>query len=81
MDDEAQTLLSDYRDNRARQKMLDNRATYKRYELEWIGRDGLAPETHEDYLKEFINHFYKNTLKLIGEDEKHKSPNHKYMHC
>ena len=50
-------MLSDYRDNRARQKMLDNRATYKRYELEWIGRDGLAPETHEDYLKEFINHF------------------------
>ena len=45
--------------------MLDNRALYKRYELEWIGREGLAPETHEEYLKEFINHFYKNVLKLV----------------
>lgn len=45
--------------------MTDNRATYKRYELEWIGREGLAPETHEDYLKEFINHFYKNVLRLV----------------
>ena len=45
--------------------MLDNRALYKRYELEWIGREGLAPETHEEYLKEFINHFYKNVLRLV----------------
>jgi hypothetical protein len=47
-----------------------------RYEIEWIGREGLAPETHDAYLKvfkymflipcqEFINHFYKNVLKLI----------------
>ena len=71
--------------------------TSLRYEIEWIGREGLAPETHDAYLKvkknrptniylrvkivlikkhdlnerlfppqEFINHFYKNTLKLIG---------------
>ena len=25
----------------------------------------MAPETHDAYLKEFINHFYKNVLKLI----------------
>lgn len=35
----------------------------KRYEIEWIGREGLAPETHEEYLNDFINHFYKNTLR------------------
>ena len=58
-------MLADYRDNRARRKMLDNRATYMRYELEWIGREGLSPETHEDYLMEFINHFYKNVLRLV----------------
>ena len=40
--------------------------TIKRYEIEWIGREGLAPETHEEYLNDFINHFYKNVLKLIG---------------
>jgi len=32
----------------------------KRYNVEWIGREGLAPETHEEYLNDFINHFYKN---------------------
>ena len=31
IDEEAQQLLTDYRDNRARQKMLDNKAIYKRY--------------------------------------------------
>jgi hypothetical protein len=30
IDEEAQQLLTDYRDNRARQKMLDNKAIYKR---------------------------------------------------
>ena len=49
VDEEAQQLLTDYRDRRARKKMLDNRAIYKRYEIEWIGREGLAPETHEEY--------------------------------
>ena len=36
-----------------------------RYNIEWIGREGLAPETHEEYLNDFINHFYKNVLKLV----------------
>ena len=45
--------------------MLDNKGIYKRYEIEWIGREGLAPETHDAFLKDFINHFYKNVLKLI----------------
>jgi hypothetical protein len=38
---------------------------YYRYEIEWFGREGLAPETHEEYLTDFINHFYKHVLKLI----------------
>ena len=42
-----------------------NTEAISRYEIEWIGREGLAPETHDAYLKEFINHFYKNVLKLI----------------
>ena len=36
-----------------------------RYEIEWIGREGLAPETHNEYLNSFINHFYKHVLKLV----------------
>ena len=65
VDQEAQDFLTYYRDVLAKNKMLDNKGIYKRYEIEWIGREGLAPETHDAYLKEFINHFYKNTLKLI----------------
>ena len=33
--------------------------------MEWIGREGLASETHEEFLTDFINHFYKNVLKLV----------------
>ena len=45
--------------------MLNNKGIYRRFEIEWVGREGLAPETHDTYLREFINHFYKNVLKLI----------------
>lgn len=33
--------------------------------MEWIGREGLDPETHEEYLQHFITHFYKNITKLV----------------
>jgi len=80
VDEEAQNLLKDYRDGRARSKMLESKGVYKRchlcllspsarYEIEWIGREGLAPETHEEYLNDFINHFYKNVLRcsILGQ--------------
>jgi hypothetical protein len=35
------------------------------YNIEWIGREGIACETHDEYLNDFINHFYKNVLKLV----------------
>lgn len=33
--------------------------------MEWIGREGLDTETHEEYLNNFIAHFYKNIIKLV----------------
>ena len=63
---EAQDFLSYYRDVLAKDKMITNKGIYKRYvcgwlcllrrpsqryEIEWIGREGLAPETHDAYLK------------------------------
>lgn len=36
-----------------------------RYTVEWIGREGLDIETHEEYLNHFIAHFYKNIVKLV----------------
>ena len=65
VDQEAVGLLAHYRDELLPQKMKENNAIYKKYNVEWIGREGLATETHEEYLNDFINHFYKNVLKLI----------------
>lgn len=36
-----------------------------RYTVEWIGREGLDPETHSEYLQHFITHFYRNMVKLV----------------
>lgn len=33
--------------------------------MEWIGREGLDTETHDEYLNNFISHFYKNIVKLV----------------
>ena len=65
VDQEAVKLLANYRDKLLPKKMSDNNAIYKKYVIEWIGREGLAPETHEEYLNDFINHFYKNVLRLV----------------
>ena len=62
---EAIKLLSHYRDELLPQKMKENNGIYKKYNIEWIGREGLSPETHEEYLNDFINHIYKNLLKLV----------------
>ena len=65
VDQEAIKLLAHYRDELLPKKMRENNAIYKKYNVEWIGREGLAPETHEEFLNDFINHFYKNVLKLV----------------
>ena len=65
VDHEAVKLLARYRDELLPKKMHENKAIYKKYHVEWIGREGLAPDTHEDYLNDFINHFYKNVIKLV----------------
>lgn len=38
---------------------------FVRYTVEWIGREGLDTETHQEYLQNFIMHFYKNITKLV----------------
>eukprot|EP00095_Tigriopus_kingsejongensis_P001882 maker-scaffold70_size417918-snap-gene-3.18 protein:Tk01882 transcript:maker-scaffold70_size417918-snap-gene-3.18-mRNA-1 annotation:"leucine-rich repeat and wd repeat-containing protein kiaa1239-like" len=65
VDQEAVKLLAHYRDELLPQKMKENNGIYKRYNVEWIGREGLATETHEEYLNDFINHFYKSVIKLV----------------
>ena len=55
----------EYRDVRLPAHMKTHNAIYKVYNIEWIGREGIACETHEEYLNDFINHFYKNVLKLV----------------
>jgi hypothetical protein len=38
---------------------------YKQFQVDWAGRDGLSPDTHHQYLTEFVNHFFKHVLKLV----------------
>lgn len=39
--------------------------TLHRYTVEWVGREGLDPEAHGEYLQHFITHFYRNIVKLV----------------
>lgn len=63
MDAEATKLLANLRDERLPDKI--ETTNMQKYTVDWIGREGLDPETHEEYLKNFIMHFYKNIIKLV----------------
>lgn len=63
IDIEASNLLSDLRDKRLVNKIHpDNIIKFK---LNWSDKDGLNEDEHYEYLIEFINHFYKNIIKLV----------------
>ena len=70
VDQEAFKYLTNFRDNLAIKKMEKLGGVYKKYDVDWIGRDGLNPDTHEPYLTDFVNHFYKNIVKLIDRGMK-----------
>lgn len=63
LDTESAKLLGDLRDNRLPAKIESS--NMQKYTVEWIGREGLDIETHEEYLNHFISHFYKNIVKLV----------------
>lgn len=63
LDVESTKLLANLRDERLPDKIEPS--NLQKYTVEWIGREGLDPETHEEYLKHFITHFYKNIIKLV----------------
>lgn len=63
LDTEACKLLADLRDVRVPNRI--EVSNLQKYTIEWIGREGLDVETHEEYLNHFITHFYKNIVKLV----------------
>ncbi|CAB3365460.1 Hypothetical predicted protein [Cloeon dipterum] len=63
LDTEACKLMADLRDVRLPNKI--EATNLQRYTIEWIGREGLDPDTHSEYLQHFITHFYKNMVKLV----------------
>lgn len=63
LDTESSKLLGNLRDERVPNKIEST--NLQKYTVEWIGREGLDIETHEEYLNHFIAHFYKNTIKLV----------------
>ena len=75
VDQEAFNLLTNFRDNLAIKKMDEKGGVVKKYDIDWIGRDGLNPDTHEAYLTDFVNHFYKNVVKMIDRAMKKENVN------
>ena len=75
VDQEAFNLLTNFRDNLAIKKMEQKSGIVKKYDIDWIGRDGLNPDTHEAYLTDFVNHFYKNVVKMIERAMKKENVN------
>ncbi|KFB37533.1 AGAP011163-PA-like protein [Anopheles sinensis] len=63
LDTEACKLLADLRDVRVPNRI--EASNIQKYTIEWIGREGLDVDTHEEYLNHFITHFYKNIVKLV----------------
>ncbi|XP_046458040.1 NACHT and WD repeat domain-containing protein 2-like isoform X2 [Daphnia pulex] len=63
LDAEAVRLLANLRDERMPAKIEPS--NLMRYTVEWIGRDGLANDTHDEYLQNFISHFYRNIARLV----------------
>lgn len=63
LDLESSKLLANLRDERLQEKL--ETSNMEKYTVEWIGREGLDTETHGEYLKNFITHFYKNIIKLV----------------
>ncbi|XP_076230123.1 NACHT and WD repeat domain-containing protein 2 isoform X3 [Nomia melanderi] len=63
LDNEAAKLLANLRDERLPEKI--ETTNHQSYTVEWIGREGLDPETHSEYLQHFITHFYRNIVKLV----------------
>ena len=45
------------------------------YHVDWVGREGLNPDTHQAYLTDFVNHFYKNVIKMIDRAMKKENLN------
>lgn len=63
VDAEAAQMLADLRDERLVTKIHpDNIIKFK---LSWSDREGLNEDDHYEYLITFINHFYRNIVKLV----------------
>lgn len=60
-----QRYLYNLKDDKCFNINLHSYLFYHRYTVEWIGREGLDPETHSEYLQHFITHFYRNIIKLV----------------
>ena len=42
----------------------------KNFRLMWSGREGLSLQTHDQYIREFVNDFYKNIIRLADRGSK-----------
>ncbi|UJR21317.1 hypothetical protein I4U23_024408 [Adineta vaga] len=65
VDMEAQHMLSDLRDVRVPAVLPES--SIIRYTVEWSDDDGLNKTVHADYLKDFIETFYRRIIEMIDD--------------
>ncbi|CAL8088657.1 unnamed protein product [Orchesella dallaii] len=63
IDAEAARLLGNLRDERLPNKI--EASNMQKYTIEWMGREGISRDTHDEYLSNFLAHFYKSITKLV----------------
>ncbi|ODM92054.1 NACHT and WD repeat domain-containing protein 2, partial [Orchesella cincta] len=63
IDAEAARLLGNLRDERLPNKI--EASNMQKYTIEWMGREGISKDTHDEYLSNFLAHFYKSITKLV----------------
>lgn len=65
VDGEAQKFLKTLRDEKLPTKCPPS--NLMKYTVDWNGKEGIDPETHAEYLKNFMEHFYSSVTRLVDE--------------
>ncbi|XP_064648000.1 NACHT and WD repeat domain-containing protein 2-like [Lineus longissimus] len=63
LDDEASKFLKSLRDERLPKKLPESNCV--KFDVEWSGREGIEPGTHQEYLATFCKEFHDRIVNLV----------------